>query len=129
MGRLDVTFESKEGYLLVTATGRVTFSEALAAYKRACDLTVEKGLDQILVDALAVEGELSTLERYDFGRTMAEYCKSRSINPKVATVGKPPTITQDGFGALVASNRGLTAETFSDLQRALDWLNAFRRKT
>jgi hypothetical protein len=91
-----------------------------------CDAALEKGLDKILVDCFALEGELSTLERYKLGCTIAEYCKSRSMNPKVATVGKLPVI--DGFAALVASNRGLIAETFTELPPALDWLNAFESK-
>jgi len=40
--------------------------------------------------------------------------------PKVAFVGTPPAI--DGFGAIVASNRGFLAKTFSELPKALDWL-------
>jgi hypothetical protein len=54
---------------------------------------------------------------------MAEYCNSRSITPKVATVGKLPLM--NGFAARVASNRGLAAETFSESQKAMDWLKGF----
>jgi hypothetical protein len=80
-------------------------------------------LDWILVDCSSVEGELSTLDRYELGRSVAEYCNSRSTTPKIATVGKLPLIT--GFAALVASNRALVAETFSELQEAIDWLKGF----
>jgi hypothetical protein len=57
-----------------------------------------------------VEGELSDLERYEIGKSMAENCLNHSMFPAVAVVGKPPTIT--GFEALVATNRGLTVFTF-----------------
>ena len=57
---------------------------------------------------------------------MAEYCNSRSITPKVATVGEPPVI--NGIAAQVARNRGLVAETFSELQKAMDWLKGFGSK-
>jgi hypothetical protein len=33
---------------------------------------------------LAVTGELSAMELYEIGKTMAEYCASKSICPKVA---------------------------------------------
>ena len=95
-------------------------SEAISVFTKACDVGAERGFDRILVDCLSVEGELSTMERYELGRTVAEYCNSRSISPKVATVGKPPLI--NGFAAQVAWNRGVVAETFSELQKALDWL-------
>jgi hypothetical protein len=39
----------------------------------------------------------------------------------VAVVGTPPVI--DAFAALVASNRGVTTETFSDTNNAIAWLN------
>ena len=126
MGTLNFAFELRDGYLLLKASGQVTLSEAVAAYKRGCDLLAEQGFDRLLVDTLAVEGELSTLERYELARTMAEYCKNRSINPKVAIVGEGPTV--DGFGVRVASNQGIAVEMFSDPQLALAWLNAFAAK-
>jgi hypothetical protein len=123
---MDLKVESKEGVLVATAAGRVSLSEVIGVFTKVCDVAAERGLDQILVDCLSVEGELSTMERYELGRTMAEYCHSQSISPKVATVGKLPLI--DGFAARVASNRGLVAETFPELQKAMDWLKGFSFK-
>jgi len=113
----DLKVASKGGVLVATAAGRASLSEAISVFTKACEVAAERGIDQILVDCLLVEGALSTTETYELGRTMAEYCNSRSITPKIATVGKLPVI--DGFGARVAWNRGLIAETFSELQEAL----------
>ena len=121
-----VRLELKEPYLLATFAGRVSLSEVIEDFKKTCDAAAKRGFDKILVDCLAVEGELSTLERYELGRTVAEYCQRRSMNPKIATVGYPPLI--NGFGALVASNRGLVAETFSEFQKVVEWLNRFGSK-
>jgi hypothetical protein len=71
-------------------------------------------------------GELSVVNLYAVGKAMAEYCESKSVHPKLAVIGKPPTVT--GFGANVASNRGLTSKTFSDSQSALNWLRALVRR-
>ena len=120
---LEPKFEVKDRYLLVTVTGRVTVSETLAIYQKACDLAAETGLNRVLVDAFAVEGDLTTMERYILGQTMAKYSLDRSINPRVATIGLPPLV--DGFGTHVAANRGVTTATFSDRKRALSWLAAF----
>jgi hypothetical protein len=68
--------------LVATAAGRVSLSEAISVFTKAYDVAAEKGFDHILVDCLSVQGELSTTERYELGRTMAEYCRSRSITPK-----------------------------------------------
>ena len=126
MRLVDLKVESKDGVLVATAAGRVSLSEAISVFTKACDVAAERGFDQILVDCLLVEGELSTTERYELGRTMAEYCNSLSITPKIATVGKLPVI--DGFAARVAWNRGLIAETFSELQKAIHWLKGFGSK-
>jgi len=122
----DLKAESKDGILVATAAGRVSLRDAISVFTNVCDVAAQSGVDRILVDCLSVEGELSTMERYELGRTMAEYCTSRSLTPKVATVGCPPLI--NGFAARVAWNRGLVAETFSESQKARDWLNGFGSK-
>src|SRR5215468_11293519 len=116
--------ESKEDYLLVTLAGQVSFSEATLVFTTVRDVATKRGFDKILVDCLSVRGELSNFERYELGQALAQHWqKGLSGMPKIAIVGTPPTI--NGFGALVASNRGFLAETFSELTKALDWLNRF----
>jgi hypothetical protein len=93
-------------------------------YKRLVDEAAARGVNRILLDGLAITGELSTLEQYQLGKTIADYCVSRSATLKVAVVRKPPI---DGFGAQVARNRGLIVEVFSDREAALRWLKAFEQ--
>ena len=126
MDAMQVTLASQDNFFLATATGRVSVKEVLRVFKKVIDTATERGFDKILIDFLEVTGELSTFDLYRIGKAMAEYCASKSICPKVAVVGKPPTVT--GFGAEVASNRGLTSMTFSESQPALNWLRAFGSK-
>lgn len=123
---MDLKLESREGFLLATATGRVSLSEALKVYKKSCDAAVRRGFDKILFDFLGLTGELSDLERYELGKQGAEYCLNLSPTLKTAVIGKPPTV--DGFVARVASNRGVVVETFPERQAAMDWLNGFGSK-
>jgi hypothetical protein len=120
---MDLKLESRDGFLLATATGRVSSSEAREWCKNICDPAADRGFNRIVLDCLGVEGELFDLERYEIGKSMAENCLSRSMYPTIALVGKPPTIT--GFEALVARNRGLTVFTLPERQAGLDWLNGF----
>ena len=113
-------------FLLATAAGRVSTTEVLRVFKTVIDAATERGFDKILLDFLEVTGELSTFDLYRIGKAMAEYCASKAICPKVAAVGKPPTVA--GFGAEVASNRGLTSMTFSERKPALKWPRAFGSK-
>jgi len=122
-GSTEVEFESREGFLLATATGLVSLNDAIQLFKGACDAAFEHGLNKILADFSGAHGELSDLERYELGRSATEYYLTRPLAFKVATVGNPPLI--NGFAAQVASNRGVVAETFSDFQQAAYWLNLF----
>ncbi len=126
MHLIGLTVDSTDAIVVATAAGWVSPNDAISVFTKACDLAAEKGFDRVLVDCLSVEGELSTMERYELGRTVAEYCTSRGMTPKVAAVGQAPLI--DGFAARVASNRGLVAETFSELQKAMGWLKGFGSK-
>jgi hypothetical protein len=119
---MEVKFDSRADCVFATVTGPVSLEALLQAFNKTFDAAVERGLDLILVDFSEVDGTLTTHERYKLGEGGAAYSFSKSwkIRPKVAVVGKVPLV--DGFGALTASNRGLDAKTFSEVQPALDWL-------
>jgi len=82
-----------------------------AALKQLFDAANEKGVDRILVDCLAMSGELSTSDRYDLGAKAAAYSQREKSNKKLAIVGLPPTI--NGFAVEVAQNRGLATAAFT----------------
>jgi hypothetical protein len=117
---MQLTLLPQDGFLLATAAGQVSIGEVLRVFKNVIDTATERGIDKILIDFLTVTGRLSDIDRYRIGKAMAEYCRNKSIHPRVAVIGKPPIVT--GFGAEVASNRGLTSMTFSESQAALNWL-------
>jgi hypothetical protein len=71
---MDLKLESSDGYLLAAAVGRVSLKEALEIGKNVFEAAAERGFDKILLDCLAVEGELSILARYELGTRLAEYC-------------------------------------------------------
>jgi hypothetical protein len=123
---MDLKLEPREGLLLATATGQVSLRETVELGKNICDAAAERGFDKILLDCFAVEGELSVTARYILGKTIVDYCTSRSLTPKVAIIGNPLTVT--GLAAKVAWNRGMMVAAFSDRQAALDWLNEFGSK-
>jgi len=126
MEPIELTIAPQEDFLLATGVGRVSTEELLRVLTTVIDASTEQGFDKILLDLSAVMGEVSVMNLYAVGRAMAEYCVNTSIHPKLAVIGKPPTVT--GFGAEVASNRGLTSKTFSEIQSALNWLRASRAK-
>ena len=117
---MRMTLKSRHNFLEATALGQVSLPDAIQQCKTMCDLAAGLGLRKILFDCLALEGELSVEERFELGKTIAEYCQLRMRVPTVALVGQPPAVT--GLGARIASNRGLPVRTFVDRQTAEEWL-------
>jgi hypothetical protein len=117
---LQITVELKEGILLVTATGLYTFDAGVRLLKQVLDTAIEKQISKILVNTLAMGGELSIIDRHLLAVEVVEYAKRQQMVPRLAFVGKLPTL--DGFGVRVAQNRGLTTDMFSSQQEALNWL-------
>src|SRR5215471_6687829 len=101
---MEVTLASEDGVLLATASGRASVQEVLRVFKKVIDTAIERRFDKALMDFLEVKGTLSDFDLYEIGKTMAEYCVSRSFYPRVAVIGNPPTV--NGLGSQVASNLG-----------------------
>lgn len=120
---LHIDIELQGGLLLVTASGIVELEAAVRLLKQVCDTAKQKGVNKILVDTLAVDGVLSTVERYQVAVEVTAYIKQRQMNPRLAFVGKPPT--SDGFGVRVAQNRDVVTSMFSSQQEAIKWLNGW----
>ena len=119
---MDLILEPRDGFLLAIAVGEVSFDSALEGCRNMVDLAAGLGVRKILLDCLALVGDLSAEERFELGKTIAEYCQLTLRVPAVAVIGKPPSVT--GLGARVASNRGMPVEIFSDRERGLDWLRS-----
>ncbi len=118
---LHIDVELQGGLMSVTARGNLTFDATLRLLKQVCDTAAEKQIKKILVNSLAVDGDLTTLERYQLGVEIAAYIMQRQKNTRLAFVGQPPQM--DGFGVRVAQNRGMTVEVFPSEQEALNWLD------
>jgi hypothetical protein len=120
---LRIDIELQGSLLLVNASGEIALEAALRLLKQSFDTAKEKNVSKILVNTLAVEGELSTFDRYRLAFGAAAHLRQRELNPRIAFVGKPPT--SNGFGVRVAQNRDVVAEMFSSQQEALSWLNGW----
>jgi hypothetical protein len=110
----------QEGVLVVIGAGTFKSAAALRLLKQICDMATEKHVNKILVNALALDGTVSELDRYSIAVELTTYLRQRAWNYRLAIVGKSPSV--DGFGVRVAQNRGLTAEHFATEQEALNWL-------
>jgi hypothetical protein len=118
--QMDVQIEISAELLTATISGVVEFGIAIEKYKMVFDCAAAEGCKCILIDCTALQGELSTLDRFMFGEEAAKCQYSGSSQPRIAFIGMPPVL--DGFGVLVSRNRGVNARIFPTHQEALEWL-------
>jgi len=119
---MEVKIEVRADHLNATLIGPLSKEELFQAFEAAYEAAFNQGLRLILIDCSALDGNLSTSDRFMLGKSGVAYWSSRSwkMLPKIAVVGEAPLI--DGFGALVASSGGVNARTFPSTQEALNWL-------
>jgi hypothetical protein len=120
--RLHVDLNTDGELLLAVVTGAMSFDAVWQVLNEICDTALQKHLTLILVDALAAQEVLKTIDRYTIGVQLVDYCGRQKFWPRLAFVGRPPVV--DGFGVLVAKNRGLDTETFPNCKEALGWVRA-----
>jgi hypothetical protein len=114
-----VEFILREGYL--EALHRGTYAELpykafIAGSIQACK---DHGVDLLFVDIAALSGFNPTAtQRYDMGNLASRLGKELR---RVAIFGTPEQIEKQ-FGTLVARNRGLNIQAYTDRGEALTWL-------
>jgi hypothetical protein len=117
---LHAHIEQQGELLVATATGTLAFEPALKILKGICDMAAEKQVHKILVNGLALDGTLSTMERYQLAIQVTEHIRQLQFNPRLAFVGRAPAM--DGLAVRVGQNRDVSVELFPSVEEALSWL-------
>lgn len=117
-GRPDLGIEIHGTYVEAHLLGKFSascFKEQAAAVATVCR---DRKMKLVLLNATALEGRLSTMDRFEMGSQGAIFGKGL----KVAGVLREEMVDPGKFGVIVARNRGLATEVFSDRDKALAWL-------
>ena len=112
--------EEQDGYLEARFLGAFAvdrFKRQAEAASRACR---ERQLKKLLVDLLRLDANLSTLDRYE----LASHAVRVSAGLRVALLVIPTFLDPNKFGLLVAQNRGLVVDAFTERHKAVDWIHA-----
>jgi hypothetical protein len=101
----------------------VTFEQAIEMVARAMHHARERGLADLLVNTLGLTGfpTPSTFARYSLAVKWAE---SAGGGLRVALVSRPEIIDPQKIGVLMAQNRGVNGDVFTNETEALAWLDA-----
>ena len=120
--KLQVDVDTDGEVLFAVVRGTASFDSMWRVLKEICDTALQQNLRRILVDAQGMQGLLGTIDRYTLGVKFVTYCGEHKVWPRLAFVGQPPVV--NGFGVLVAKNRGLDAEMFPNWKEALEWVRS-----
>lgn len=120
MMELQLDPEVQGSLLVVAATGKVQCDAAMRQFRRVLETAAASRVTKILVNALSVEGDLPSHERYALGSELAAYATELGLDARIALVGAPPAV--NGFAVRIAGNRGMAAEVFSTVEGAMRWL-------
>lgn len=107
---------------LATVTGTLELNASARVWIEMFDSAIQKQTTKILVDALAVSGDLFESERLQVALIVTAHLEQRWFKPRLAVVGHPPAI--DGFGVRILKMLGYAVEAFANRIDALAWLDS-----
>jgi len=116
---LQLQMDEMPGYLAARFTGGGVPGEALDPIESIAERCKSTNNDKLLIDITGFEGKISTVDRFLFGERLGIFAPYKI---KVALVSKPEQIEPRKFAVMLARNRGVTIEVFTDFQRAEEWL-------
>ena len=105
--------------LLATVTGTLELNAAARVSIDMFDSAIQKQTTKILMDDLAVLGDLFESERLQVALKIAAHLKQHRFKPRLAVVGNPPAI--DAFGVRILKMFGYAVEAFPNRIDALAW--------
>jgi hypothetical protein len=113
----DTVVTDGPGFVRITVRGAFSWTRVDGLLVRIHAESEARCIRAVLVDATAIPVVLTTTDRYTMGVAASARLDARV---RVALLGAPVTI--DGFGELVARNRGANVRVFTDEARAVEWL-------
>jgi hypothetical protein len=124
---LNFKVEPQTTYLLMTYEGRYEPSLADQITSQVIEACVKNQLPKVLVDIRKVEGQMSTMDRYNLATLAAKKYLDEKLAGKIqstrfAWVENHPMVDPKKFGETVATNRGLNIKVFTEVKEALAWL-------
>lgn len=123
IGRRRVNFqiqiEQRSGYLVARFIGPAEVSEVLRYFEEIAEHCRRARKNKLLVDITGFDVKLTVTTRFLAGEGLEIFSIHRI---KVAIVGRPEQFDTERFGILVARNRFVNVEAFTDFQAAEEWL-------
>src|SRR5882672_5559653 len=114
----DLRFEYEFGCLIVRATGRYLIDEKEPAILAIARAIKDQPVCAALVDMRGLEGLYSFMDRY----SLAELAGRHLIGVPLGVLARAEQLDPQRLGVLVAKNRGVDVNIFTDPTEAQAWL-------
>ena len=111
----------KRGYY--RPVGEVTFDQAIAMVATAMIYARENGMAELLANVRGLRAPYSTLTLFDRYSMAVRWADAAGTGLRVVLVTRPEMMDPEKIGLLMAQNRGVTGEVFTDASEALAWLD------
>ena len=116
----QLKIEPQPDYVLALLSGPFDLPHFINAAKEIFAATYARGLRRIVIDARALEGEITLMDRFEMARMGAEMQRQPL---RLAFIASEHHIWPDRFGENVANNRGLATKVTTSETEALEWLH------
>lgn len=111
----------KRGYY--RPVGEVTFDQAIVMVATAMIYARENGMAELLANVRGLRAPYSTLTLFDRYSMAVRWADAAGTGLRVVLVTRPEMMDPEKIGLLMAQNRGVTGEVFTDESEALAWLD------
>ena len=112
--------EHRDDCVVLTAQGEWEASSGRRALHGLIEICRDEGIFKVLIDARAVTGVVSILDRSEIGKIMAA---ARQNSLAFAVVCLPERMTPERFLELVSRNRGGLVKVVTDPAEGFLWLD------
>ena len=117
---IQLQIEEMPDYLTVKFTGAGAAEEIWRLYELIAEHCKRANKNKLLVDFTEAYVEASLTDRYILGEEAQIFARYKLI--KVAAVVRPDRVDPEGFGEMVARNRGVNGRRFTNVGDAVEWL-------
>ena len=114
----DLTYSIRPGCLLVLVRGRQIVENKSATIQAIAEEARKASVRAALLDTREVPGPVSFMDRFQLGALAGRYLSGVSIG----VLARPDQADPQKIGQLVAKNRGVAVEVFTDPAAAEAWI-------
>ena len=112
-------------YVLVVCAGTMDREDFVDALNRGLESAARSDRRIVLIDALDVQGSLTTPERFVLGDEIAHAQRAHDIVAAIVVVANEPPLDPERLAEKVAINRGAVGNSFTSRTEAEQWIDEY----